>query len=139
MEYEKKQNSPKLNILVAEDEEYNFLLISEILKGYNINIIRAYNGKMALEHCTNNPNIDIVLMDISMPVMDGLEATKRVKSVRPELPVIIQTSYTGFSDKSIAFEAGCDGFLPKPFNREVLINTVETHKPAGSIFSKEQI
>ncbi|RKD86506.1 response regulator [Mangrovibacterium diazotrophicum] len=137
MEYEKNYNSPKLNILVAEDEEYNFLLISEILKGYNINIMRAYNGKMALEHCINNPHIDLILMDISMPVMDGLEATKRVKSLRPGLPVIIQSSYTSYSDKLIAFEHGCDGFLPKPFNREGLISTLEIHKPAGVSIGKE--
>ena len=137
MEYEKNLNSSKLNILVAEDEEYNFLLISEILRGYNINVIRAYNGKMALQYCTENPEIDLVLMDVSMPVMDGLEATKRLKSVRPELPVIIQTSYTSLSDKSIAFDAGCDGFLEKPFTREGLISTVEMYKPASVSFAKE--
>lgn len=137
MEYAKNLNSAKLNILVAEDEEYNFLLISEILKEYNINIIRAHNGKMALQHCTENPAIDMVLMDVSMPVMDGLEATKKVKSVRPELPVIIQTSYTSLSDKSIAFDAGCDGFLTKPFTREGLISAVKMHKPASVSFAKE--
>lgn len=129
MTYEKIYNSDRLTILVAEDEEYNFLFVSEILKGYNINIIRAHNGKMALNQCTINPDIDLVLMDVSMPVMDGLEATKRIKSLIPNLPIIIQTSYSSLSDKSVAFAAGCDGFLQKPFLKADLLSSIEAYMP----------
>lgn len=107
-------------ILVAEDEEYNFMYISELLRRQNINIIRAYNGKMAVDLCASNMEIQLVLMDVSMPILDGYEATARIKEIRPDLPVIINTSYTTQSDKVLAFESGCDCFLTKPIERTKL-------------------
>lgn len=114
-----------VTILIAEDEEYNFLYASELLKRQKITVIRAYNGKMAVDLCASDPNIQVVLMDVSMPVLDGYEATARIKETRPDLPVIINTSYSSHSDKTLAFENGADSFLPKPVESAKLLETIQ--------------
>lgn len=80
-------------ILVAEDEEFNFLYIEEILSYLEMQIIHAKNGREAVEICKMNPNISLVLMDIKMPLMDGFTATKKIREFRPLLPIIAQTAY----------------------------------------------
>ncbi|WP_163707628.1 response regulator [Mangrovibacterium lignilyticum] len=136
MRLDSQFESTKLNILVAEDEEYNFLFISEVLKDYNVNLIRAYNGKMAIDLVQQKPDIDLVLMDVGMPVMDGLEATKRIKSLRPELPIIIQTAYSHLSDKHMALESGCDCFMAKPIVKTELFKCLEKYKPIHAVLEK---
>jgi len=136
MKAERNFTLANLNVLVAEDEHYNFLFISEALRDYNINVIRAHNGKMAVQFCSENQDIDLVLMDVSMPVMDGLEATRKIKSFRPDLPIIIQTAYSSSSDKANALECGCDDFLTKPFSKVNLLKCIETYKPATVCFEK---
>ncbi len=104
-------------ILIAEDEETNYLyleaLFEDVLK-INCRFLRAMNGKEAVEMCEKNKDIDFVLMDIKMPVMDGLEATQRIKAFRPGLKIIAQTAYSSYQDKEAAFNAGCDDFISKP-------------------------
>lgn len=80
-------------ILVAEDEEFNYLYIEELLSYLKTQIIHAKNGKEAVEICKMNPNISMVLMDIKMPLMDGFTATKKIREFRPLLPIIAQTAY----------------------------------------------
>jgi CheY-like chemotaxis protein len=108
-------------ILVVEDIDLNFLYISELLKPTGAIIMHAINGKQAVEQCQNNPNIDIVLMDIYMPIMNGYEATRQIKTIRPELPVIVQTAYAMSEDRNRAVEAGCDDFIAKPIGKEELL------------------
>jgi CheY-like chemotaxis protein/nitrogen-specific signal transduction histidine kinase len=103
-------------ILVAEDEELNYLLICEMFSNHNWKIIKAVNGEEAVKLCQSNPDIDLVLMDLKMPVMDGYEATRIIKSARPELPVIVQTAYINEQDRKKAFKNGCDDYICKPFN-----------------------
>jgi len=120
-----------LNILIAEDEEYNYLFISEILSEYNIRLSRAYNGKMAVDICASNGRINLVLMDVRMPVMDGYEATKKIKQFRPDLPVIAQTAYAMESDKKQAMDEGFDDYISKPVSVELLIALIVKYAPAG--------
>jgi PAS domain S-box-containing protein len=108
-------------ILVAEDEESNFILLKELLLGLDFNIIRAVTGIEAIKLCQNNPQIDIVLMDIKMLVMDGYEATKRIKELRPNLPVIAQTAYSSEIDKNKALASGCDDYISKPIQKDILL------------------
>jgi PAS domain S-box-containing protein len=114
-------------ILVAEDEEYNFLLIKEILSNFNCEILRASNGEEAVEICRNNDQISFVLMDIKMPLMDGFEATRRIKSFKPHLPVIAQSAYVHDEDKNKASLAGCDDYITKPFEKGTFVKLMETY------------
>ena len=109
-------------ILIAEDNDSNFILMTYILKKY-YQYDRAKNGQEAVE-LVNKNNYDIILMDIKMPVMDGMEATRQIKEKHPNLPIIALTANAFDSDRQLAFEAGCDEFLPKPISSEVCLKTI---------------
>ena len=106
-------------VLVAEDNDSNFILMTYILKKY-YQFDRAKNGQEAVE-MVDKGGFDIVLMDIKMPVMDGLEATKRIKEAHPELPIVALTANAFDNDRQLAFDAGCVDFLSKPVSSEACI------------------
>ena len=110
-------------ILVAEDNDSNFILMTYILKKY-YQYDRAKNGQEAVE-MAGKTDYDIVLMDIKMPVMDGLEATKKIKEMHPNLPIIALTANAFDSDRQLAFDAGCDDFLTKPVSSDQCIKTIK--------------
>lgn len=112
-------------ILVVEDIELNYLYIRELIFPTGAMILRAENGRIAVDLCKNNPNIDMVLMDLLMPVMNGYEATKQIKVMRPDLPIIAQTAYAMADDRRKAMEAGCDDFIAKPIGKEELLKKVQ--------------
>ncbi len=112
-------------ILVAEDNDSNFILMTYILKKY-YEFDRARNGQEAVDMIEKNV-YDMVLMDIKMPVVDGLTATKTIKEKRPDLPVIALTANAFDSDRQAAFEAGCDDFLSKPVSSELCIQTIRKY------------
>ncbi len=116
-------------LLVAEDDESNFLVIKELLGDSNLMVIHAKNGKEAVDICKDNLTIDIVLMDIKMPLMDGHEATKQIKKLNPGLPIIAQTAYALPDDKEKAARAGFDAYITKPINKKELLETI--HKIIG--------
>jgi len=120
-----KEEKTKYTILVAEDEEVNYLFIEEVLSDLDIQIIPAKNGLETVKICKENPFIDLVLMDLKMPIMDGFEATKKIKEIRPKLPIIAQTAYAMTSDKEKAQKAGCDDYFSKPIDANELIATVK--------------
>lgn len=110
-------------VLVAEDNDSNFILMTYILKKY-FQFERAKNGKEAVD-MVENGNFDIVLMDIKMPVMDGLEATKIIKEKKPDLPVVALTANAFDSDRQLAMEAGCSDFLSKPVSSDLCIKIIK--------------
>ncbi|MBQ8948970.1 MAG: response regulator [Prevotella sp.] len=110
-------------ILIAEDNDSNYILMTYILKKY-YQFERAKNGKEAVEMVEKN-EYDIVLMDIKMPIMDGLEATKAIKATHQELPVVALTANAFDSDRQLAMEAGCNDFLSKPVSSELCLNTIK--------------
>jgi signal transduction histidine kinase/DNA-binding response OmpR family regulator len=114
--------SEKKKILVAEDIESNFKLIKYFLSRANVDIIKATNGKEAVEKCLSDRNIDMVLMDIKMPVMDGFTAVKLIRKAKLTLPIIAQTAYSDDRDSAIA--VGCDGFISKPFDKKSLLKVM---------------
>jgi PAS domain S-box-containing protein len=116
-------NSGK-TILVAEDEESNFALVTALLKPHGYNLIRAKNGQFAIDMCKTNPEIALILMDIKMPVVDGFEATREILKFRPLLPIIAQTAYAHPSDRMRALETGCTDYLPKPFDKKQLLAVI---------------
>jgi FOG: CheY-like receiver len=99
-------------ILVAEDNESNFILMTYILKR-QYTILRAHNGQEAVD-MVKKGGIDLILMDIKMPVKDGLEATAEIRSAYPDIPIIALTANAFDSDRQLAMEAGCNEFLAKP-------------------------
>jgi CheY-like chemotaxis protein len=101
-------------ILIAEDEQSNFDFLKILLTRMNIKVLWAKNGREAVDLCESDPSINLVLMDIKMPQLNGYEATRLIKNKRPELPIIAQTAYAMISDKMEAENAGCDGYLSKP-------------------------
>jgi signal transduction histidine kinase/CheY-like chemotaxis protein len=119
-----KGNESK-TILVAEDDNMNFLLLQKIIQMKHFNIIRAVNGQDAVEICTDNSNIDLVLMDIKMPIMGGFEALKKIKKIRPELIIIAQTAFSSSEDQEKIYEAGFNGYITKPINREKLFEIID--------------
>lgn len=109
-------------ILVAEDNDSNYILMTYILrKGYEFE--RAMNGQEAVD-MVEKGGYDLVLMDLQMPVMDGLEATKVIKASHPELPVLAVTANAFGSDRDAAFAAGCDEFITKPVNAATCLETI---------------
>ena len=109
-------------ILIAEDNDSNYILMCYLLKKH-YEIVRAINGRDAIEKVEQG-GIDLVLMDIKMPEMDGLEATRILKPKYPNLPIIALTANAFSSDREMAFEAGCDDFLSKPVNSDVCLETL---------------
>lgn len=114
-------------ILLAEDEDYNYLLVEKILEGQGLTFLRAVNGKIAVELCNKHPEIDLVLMDIKMPVMNGFEAARLIKAARPDLPVIVLTAYVQPGAKEEVVAKYYDDYLSKPFSREDLLLLLKKH------------
>lgn len=109
-------------ILIAEDNDSNYMLMTYILKKTYL-LVRAKNGLEAVELVAKG-GIDLVLMDMKMPVMGGLEATRLIKVSNPEIPVIALTANAFDHDREQALEAGCDEFLPKPVSSQQCHSTI---------------
>lgn len=125
---ESPQNlSAKQTILVAEDEENNFELTKVILSMHDVEILHAWDGRQAVEMCRENQEIDLVLMDIKMPIMNGYEATREIKKTRPQLPVVALTAYALPGDREKALNAGCDDYMSKPVSLKEFLTIVKKH------------
>ena len=122
--YTPSKKEKTLTILVAEDEILNFLLIEEMLSDLNINIIHVKNGQEAVDYCKENNHIDLVLMDINMPIKDGYTATKEIKTFRKDLPIVAQTAYAHDYERK-KFSDIFDEYLTKPLNQNTLTKTIE--------------
>ena len=113
--------------LIAEDDDTQRLYMDSVLKNLTSMIYHASNGKEAVEICRNHPEITIVLMDIKMPVMNGFDATREIKSFRKELPIIAITAYAMRDDEKRALDAGCDDYLAKPSNRDEFLKKLRVY------------
>lgn len=116
-----------LVLLIVEDDDSNYRYIREIFQHADFQILRAENGRKAVDLCTNNPEINMVLMDIRLPGLNGYDATRLIKAVRPELPVIAQTAYALAEEPEHAADAGCNDYISKPFRKTALINLIRKH------------
>lgn len=111
-------------ILIAEDEESNFIFLNEILTEKQFNVFWAKDGKEAVDLCLKHQEIQLVLMDIKMPGIDGFMATKLIKEKRPDLPIIAQTAFAMSSDRETAIENGCDDYMAKPIDSDLLMQKI---------------
>jgi CheY-like chemotaxis protein len=112
-------------VLITEDEEVNFFYLKTIFRKTEAQILRAKNGEEAIRIIEQlEGNIDVVLMDLNMPVMDGYEAMRIIKSRHPGIPVIAQTAYTLTEDRHKCIQAGFNDYIAKPINRTALFRLV---------------
>jgi CheY-like chemotaxis protein len=114
-------------ILIAEDTEMNYLFLVEALKTTDVNILRAQNGAEAIAVFKENPEIDLILMDINMPGMDGFETTQEIKKIRKNIPVIAQTALNNEDAKDKADEVGCDDIILKPIQLKLFLATLNKY------------
>ncbi len=113
------------NILIAEDVESNFLYLKAVLSKLNATIFWAKNGLEAVDICDKEHCINLVLMDLQMPDMNGYEATEILKKKYPEMPIVAQTAFAMSDDREKALDAGCDDYLAKPIKSKDLLSMVE--------------
>ncbi len=122
---EPTMRAPNLIILIAEDDDITRILFKKILKDEAITILYARNGQEAVDLANLHPEIKLVLMDIKMPLLNGYEATRQIKKIRPGLPVIAQTAFTAPEDRDKAIKAGCDAFITKPISKSKLLELMQ--------------
>lgn len=122
-------NWEKHTILVVEDVETNLMFIKAAIDKTGITIVWARDGMEAIEKVQEDKSINVVLMDLRMPNLDGFRATEVIKSIRKDLPVIAQTTFTDEMDKERVFDAGCDAYLAKPIRLETLLETIDKFLP----------
>jgi CheY-like chemotaxis protein len=121
------KNSSQKTILLVDDHKYSLLVIKKMLERSGIIVITVENGKDALDNIKGNQNIDLVLMDIKMPGMDGYSAMKEIKKLYPEMKVIAQTAYALSGDKNTILNAGFDDYLPKPISVKSLDEIIKVN------------
>ncbi len=115
------------HILIVEDEPTSLHFLRIILKNENLHFSYATNGAEAIEIIKKQEDISIVLMDLKMLGIDGFEATRKIKEIRPNLFVIAQTAFAFASDKQKAFDAGCVDYITKPIKKDLLLMKIRSH------------
>jgi CheY-like chemotaxis protein/two-component sensor histidine kinase len=116
-----------VKILIAEDEEISFAYFAKVMSNEHFEILHARNGEEAVDIVEKNPDIDIILMDIKMPRMDGYKARELIKKSHPNIPIIAQTAYAMQDDKHKILNAGFDDYISKPVKREDLLDHVSKY------------
>ncbi|HEY4786769.1 MAG TPA: response regulator [Bacteroidales bacterium] len=114
-------------ILIGEDELINFRLIEVMLSKTKVKLIRGVNGPDTLRLFKENPQIDLILMDIKMPEMDGCEVTKEIRKMNTHVPIIAQTAYALEEEKMKSLEAGCNSYITKPINKKDLLCLIDSY------------
>jgi CheY-like chemotaxis protein len=116
-----------LKVLIVEDEDAVSLYLTKVIEKLSEEILFAKTGLDAVEVCRKNTDIDLVLMDIRMPIMDGYDATRKIREFNKEVIIIAQTVYAFKGDKQKAVEAGCNDHISKPINKEELFKKIENY------------
>ncbi len=107
--------------MIVEDDISSIFYIKEVLADTNAELIIAKDGESAINECKMSEDINLVLMDIQLPVLDGYTTTTRIKEFKPDLPVIAQTAYALIEDRHMCMEAGCDDYIAKPIEPFILL------------------
>jgi len=120
--------SRKFTTLIAEDDEISFELYKARLKNFNLEIIHAPNGQIAVEKVKENKHIDLILMDIRMPILNGYEATKQIRALNSEIPIIAQTAFAAIPEHQKILEMGFTEFFAKPLDENILGTLINKYK-----------
>jgi len=118
---------PGKTILIAEDEDSNYEFLEVVILQTSAEIIRAKNGLEALKICNSGQKIDLVLMDLKMPLMTGYQAVIEIRKNFPNLPIIAQTAYAMPGDSKKALEAGCNDYISKPIKKHALMEKINKY------------
>ena len=116
-----KKQIRNLKVLIAEDDEISVKLFSTVLQKLNHELLKVGTGYKAVDVCRNTPDIDLVLMDINMPCLDGYEATRQIRKFNSEIVIIAQTAYAQIGDYEKAIAAGCNDYISKPIDLELFV------------------
>jgi len=117
----------KLKILIVEDDEISGMLLKLMVKDFGKTVLRARNGIEAVDLCNNNPDVDLILMDIQMPELNGDEATRLIRQFNKEVIIIAQTGLVLPADKENVIEAGCNDYLSKPVDKKKLLAFIQKY------------
>lgn len=117
----------RLKILIVEDDETSQLLISIIVKSFCRELLIASNGNEAIEICRNNPDIDLILMDIQMPEISGYDATQKIREFNKEAVIIAQSAFGRANEREKSIDEGCNDFIAKPIKREELVSLIQKY------------
>lgn len=120
---EVNHNESKL-ILLAEDDDSSFEYLRILLESMGFRMMQCADGETAVNMAKKHPEIALILMDIKMPVIDGLEATRKIRKFNSEIPIIAQSAYALAGDAEKALSAGCNDYVTKPVNRKVLLKII---------------
>jgi len=123
----KEVQMKNLKILIVEDDEVSYLLLKRTIQKIGKEVLHAITGVEAIEACRSNPDLDLILMDIRMPIMDGCEATRQIRQFNKDVIIIAQTAYAFAGDSEIAIEAGCNDYISKPINMTLLFELIKKH------------
>ena|SRR6056297_325569 len=126
-EHQNENNWQDKTLLIAEDEDSNFKYLEIALRKTGINIYRARNGFEAIEKTKNDPEIDAILMDIKMPEMNGLEATKKIREENSKVTIIALTAYAMANDRELSLNSGCDDYISKPVRKNMLFSILSKY------------
>lgn len=117
----------KLKILIVEDDDISQIYLTEIVNSFSREILYATNGLKGIEHFKNHSDIDLILMDIKLPDLNGYEVTKQIRLYNKKVIIIAQTAYAMSSDRVKAIEAGCNDYVSKPVTQEMLLRTIKNY------------
>jgi CheY-like chemotaxis protein len=111
-------------LLLVEDEEVNYIYINELLINTGVNLLRVVTGEEAVNICQSALPIDLILMDMRLPGINGFDATRLIKRIRRDIPIVAQTAYAMENEREQCIEAGCDHYMTKPFDQEVFFDVL---------------
>jgi CheY-like chemotaxis protein len=122
-----KADMKGIKILIGEDDETSLLHLKVILRHFSKNIVTAKQGEEAVQKCKEHPDIELILMDIKMPGMNGHEACTKIREFNKDVVIIAQTAYAFEEDKQKALEAGCTDYISKPINKDALMGLLKKY------------
>lgn len=117
-------NWSEFTILIVEDDVSGTFYLKEVLKDTRVQILHATDGNQALDLCKDNPSISLILMDIRMPFMNGYDATRAIRLICPDVPIIAQTANAMYDSRILCMEAGCNDFITKPIDSFELLEKI---------------
>jgi hypothetical protein len=124
---EEKDRIKKLKILIVDDDEVSTLFLQKVIGRYSKEILKVRTGLEAVEICQNIRDIDLILMDIELPEIDGYKATERIRKLDKDVIIIAQTAFALYNDSGKAIDAGCNDYISKPINQVLLNEIINKH------------
>ncbi|HKL38183.1 MAG TPA: response regulator [Bacteroidales bacterium] len=121
------------SVLIAEDEDSNFKYLQIVLRHTGVKIFRAKSGKEVIRLFREHPYIDLILMDIKMPELNGLDAAKKIRAFNQQVPIVALTAYAMSDDREISLKAGCNDYISKPVQRSRIFSVLSRYldRPLG--------